>query len=225
MGLNSILDLTAVAVLIVGILVGLGVIITLSWRDWLQKQRQGINQDPRPLSPPKNTLATSQGKVVLGMTTEDVIANWGHPTHINRIESSGSLSEAWLYCPSPECFHHRIYLIFEEGQLISWQEMRPRTTRRPLAFPPSPIRVFHQPAVHEWRQELREIRDPLVRVAVGWPMFLWRAWDWFMLSWLIKRSLKAMDRSERQLKKAWAEFQAALKAEKEEQSGKSRADE
>jgi hypothetical protein len=161
MARNSILDLTAAAILIAAILIGLGIAIALSERDRLQKRKQMQEQRSKLLTQPQHILASST-------------------------------------------------------------KLRPG--RLPLTLPPSLITVLRQPAVQGWLRELREIRDPLVRAIVGWPLFLWRVWDWFRLNWFIKRSLKALDRSKSQLEKAWSKFHAARMAE-EEQSGKSQSDE
>jgi hypothetical protein len=89
------------------------------------------------------------------------------------------------------------------------EEAEPRP-RLPLTLPPSPLLLFGQPIIREWREELRKVRDPFLRVAVGWPLFLWRVWDFYKFQWLIRRILKDLKRSQRRWEKQMQELREAL---------------
>lgn len=87
-----------------------------------------------------------------------------------------------------------------------------------LSLPPSPVKVFKQLPLSEWMKVLRQVPNPLVRIALGWPLLIWRMWDLYKQNWLVRRQCKrllvALDRDLRNVTKAWAEAVAALMAEK-----------
>lgn len=55
-----------------------------------------------------------QGRVVIGMTKDQCIESWGHPTRINRTTTASRVSEQWVYS--------RRYLYFENGVLVTIQD-------------------------------------------------------------------------------------------------------
>jgi hypothetical protein len=55
-------------------------------------------------------------KVGLGMSTDDVIASWGKPGHVNTTVTAYGKHEQWVYGST--------YLYFEEGVLASYQQSR-----------------------------------------------------------------------------------------------------
>ncbi len=69
-----------------------------------------------------------QGKVAIGMTTEQVIASWGRPHDINRTVGSWGVHEQWVYGYTKyygsgvSGFVSTSYLYFENGLLTSWQD-------------------------------------------------------------------------------------------------------
>jgi hypothetical protein len=55
-------------------------------------------------------------KVGLGMSTDDVIASWGRPDHVNTTVTAYGKHEQWVY--------GNTYLYFEDGRLTSYQQSR-----------------------------------------------------------------------------------------------------
>jgi hypothetical protein len=58
--------------------------------------------------------AITAGKIMIGMTKEQVIASWGNPNKINKSVGSWGVHEQWVYSSQ--------YLYFENGKLTSWQD-------------------------------------------------------------------------------------------------------
>jgi len=52
-------------------------------------------------------------KIGLGMSTDDVIAAWGKPDHVNTTVTAYGKHEQWVY--------GRQYIYFENGRVSSWQ--------------------------------------------------------------------------------------------------------
>ena len=61
--------------------------------------------------------AIKEGKVILGMNTEQVIASWGKPIEINRTVTRFINHEQWVYS-----YYDEQYLYFENGKLTGWQD-------------------------------------------------------------------------------------------------------
>jgi hypothetical protein len=55
-------------------------------------------------------------KVGLGMSTDDVIASWGKPDHVNTTVTAYGKHEQWVY--------GNTYLYFNDGRLTSYQQSR-----------------------------------------------------------------------------------------------------
>lgn len=55
-------------------------------------------------------------KVGLGMSTDDVIASWGKPDHVNTTVTAYGKHEQWVY--------GNTYVYFEDGRLTSYQQSR-----------------------------------------------------------------------------------------------------
>ena len=55
-----------------------------------------------------------EGKIRLGMTTEQVYASWGKPHDINELILENITSEQWVY--------YRQYLYFENNSLVAIQD-------------------------------------------------------------------------------------------------------
>ena len=62
------------------------------------------------------------GKILIGMTKEQVLASWGEPGKINRSVGTWGVHEQWVYggCSQYRCNYN--YLYFEEEILTSWQD-------------------------------------------------------------------------------------------------------
>lgn len=61
-----------------------------------------------------------RGTIHIGMTKEQVKANWGKPNSINRSAGSWGVHEQWVYNWWSE--YEGYYLYFENGILASWQD-------------------------------------------------------------------------------------------------------
>jgi len=57
-----------------------------------------------------------EGKVFIGMTSEQVVASWGEPEDINRTVGRWGVHEQWVYGKA------KTYLYFENGKLSSFQD-------------------------------------------------------------------------------------------------------
>ena len=55
-------------------------------------------------------------KVGLGMSTDDVIASWGKPDHVNTTLTAYGKTEQWIYGDA--------YLYFDDGRLSAYQQSR-----------------------------------------------------------------------------------------------------
>ena len=58
--------------------------------------------------------AILSGKVILGMTPEDVSASWGKPEDVNKSGGAWGVHEQWVY-------GLKTYLYFENDKLTNWQ--------------------------------------------------------------------------------------------------------
>jgi hypothetical protein len=65
---------------------------------------------------PEYREAILNKKVTLGMSTDDVIASWGKPDHVNTTVTASGKHEQWVYGDQ--------YLYFEDGRITSWQSSR-----------------------------------------------------------------------------------------------------
>jgi len=59
-----------------------------------------------------------EGKIDIGMTTEEVEASWGYPSDINRTSEG---YEQWIYGFCDEHFCDHTYLYFKNDKLTDWQ--------------------------------------------------------------------------------------------------------
>lgn len=79
------------------------------------RRQQYVESNPE--LPAKTVEYILAGKIVIGMTKEQVEASWGQPRDVNRTVGSWGVHEQWIYGSYAGC-----YLYFEEGILTSWQD-------------------------------------------------------------------------------------------------------
>ncbi len=60
----------------------------------------------------------NRGRVMAGMSADQVRIAWGRPTSINRSVSAGSVHEQWVYRHGPGSAQ---YIYLENGRVTSWQ--------------------------------------------------------------------------------------------------------
>ncbi len=64
--------------------------------------------------------AIINGKIILGMTAEMVIASWGYPDDVNKSVTGYGTNEQWIYGDYDSIEEHFLY--FDNGILTGWQE-------------------------------------------------------------------------------------------------------
>jgi len=82
-----------------------------------QKRREDyirINPDIEP----RYKEAILSAKIMLGMSSDQVLASWGRPDKIHRSVGRWGVHEQWIYGKTPYAY----YLYFENDKLVSWQE-------------------------------------------------------------------------------------------------------
>ena len=98
-----------IAVLSCVLLVGCAVV------DYQKTRReQYISANPSTDSNIKNEILN--GRVLIGMTKDEVVASWGKPDHINSTVTRSADREQWVY--------YGTYLYFDGDRLTSYQQRR-----------------------------------------------------------------------------------------------------
>jgi len=85
-----------------------------------QRRQQYVIANPRLPDQIANCILA--GKIVIGMTKQQVRASSGNPTRINRSVSSWGVHEQWVYkYETWDDYPTYSYLYFKNGMLTSWQ--------------------------------------------------------------------------------------------------------
>jgi len=84
-----------------------------------QRRNEYVNNHPELDSEMK--LAILNGKVFLGMTSEQISASWGKPKTINRSVYTWGIQEQWVY-GNP--IYKSQYLYLENDTLTSFQDSK-----------------------------------------------------------------------------------------------------
>lgn len=74
--------------------------------------------DNNPNIEGKYRKAILEGRIILGMTREMIIASWGKPDDINRHVGSWGVKEQFVY----SSYSRRAYVYIENGKLTSWSD-------------------------------------------------------------------------------------------------------
>ncbi len=61
----------------------------------------------------------NRGRVMAGMTSDQVRIAWGHPTSVNRSVVAGTVHEQWVYRRGPGVAQ---YIYLEDGTVTSFQD-------------------------------------------------------------------------------------------------------
>jgi hypothetical protein len=73
---------------------------------------------------PKIKKIILEGKIVIGMSQEELRASWGEPFAIYRTVTNNIVNEQWMY-KNIDLLHletHSYYLTFKNGRLSNWQD-------------------------------------------------------------------------------------------------------
>jgi hypothetical protein len=71
---------------------------------------------PAANPPSAEGIAISQKKIMIGMTSQQVLRAWGRPEKINETHGARYHHEQWVYAAN--------YLYFDNGILTTWQTSR-----------------------------------------------------------------------------------------------------
>ena len=88
---------------------------------YIMKKRQQtyVNHHPDLSSEKKQSILN--GKLLRGMTREEVLASWGRPTKSNISEGSWGVDERWIYRSPSRYYPNTRYVYFRNGILTSIQ--------------------------------------------------------------------------------------------------------
>lgn len=78
------------------------------------QRRRSEYVEANPGQPERAKSLILEGRVCLGMSSEQVLASWGPPIKRNRSVSRWGVREQWIY--------HNVYIYIEDGCVTSWQE-------------------------------------------------------------------------------------------------------
>lgn len=101
--------------------------LTVSCGAYLRKERRTSYVQNHPELDERTKSAILNGKVFIGMNTEQVLASWGKPNDINRTVFEWGVHEQWVYGGLSgygrySSYTEPTYLYFEDGLLKSWQD-------------------------------------------------------------------------------------------------------
>jgi len=108
------------------ILINLTTSCGVYYRKKIQERRTSYVQN-HPELDERTKSAILNGRIFIGMNTEQVLASWGKPNKINRSVYEWGVHEQWVYGGLSgygrySSYTEPTYLYFEDGLLKSWQD-------------------------------------------------------------------------------------------------------